>query len=100
MAKDLAIILNNGGLNSAVAAALAVQRFRPVLVYAELAPGGTPAAKGAYDQQVAHFKPFREHTLAMPFFSLPEGPAPAATALRAVDPRVQAPLGPQVGRLL
>ena len=100
MAKDLAIILNNGGVNSAVATALAVQRFRPVLVYAELAPGGTPAAKSAYDQQVAYFKPFREHTLAMPFFSPRDAAAPAAAAQGAVDPRVKAPLGPQVVQLL
>jgi 7-cyano-7-deazaguanine synthase len=99
MAKDLAIILNNGGVNSAVATALAAQRFRPVLVYAELAPGGKPAAKSAYDQQVAFFKPFREHTLAMAFFPLHEGVA-SSSAPGAVDPRVQAPLGPQVVKLL
>ena len=96
MAKDLAVILNNGGLNSAVASALAVQKYRPILLYAETAPGGMPAVKGAYDRQVAHFKPFREHTLAMPFFAPAAGNASAAPP----DPRVQTPLGPQVVRLL
>ena len=95
MAKDLAVILNNGGVNSAVATALAFQKYRPILVYAETSVGGTPAAKAAYDRQVAHFKPFREHTLAMSFFAA--GAAPAAPA---ADPRVQAPLGPHVVRLL
>jgi 7-cyano-7-deazaguanine synthase len=100
MAKDLAIILNNGGVNSAVATALAAQKYRPIMLYAEVAPGGTPAAKAAYDQQVAHFKPFREHTLAMPFFAAHDGAAPASAAAGVADPRVQAPLGPQMVRLL
>lgn len=98
MAKDLAVILNNGGVNSAVAAALAAQKYRAILVYADAAPGGAPAAKAAYDQQVAHFKPFREHTLAMPFLAPAAGTAPAAPS--AADPRVQAPMGPQMVRLL
>jgi hypothetical protein len=32
VAKDLAIILNNGTVKSAVATALAVQRYRPVFL--------------------------------------------------------------------
>jgi 7-cyano-7-deazaguanine synthase len=102
MAKDLAIILSNGGINSAVAAALAAQKYRPVFVYADTEPGGRPGAKAAYDQQVQHFKPFREHTLAMPFFASRDGApsAHAATSAGAVDPRVQAPLGPQMVALL
>ena len=59
MAKDLAVILNNGGVNSAVATALAAQKYRPILLYVEAAPGTAPRARAAYDQQVAHFKPFR-----------------------------------------
>ena len=97
MAKDLAVILNNGGLNSAVASALAVQKYRPILLYAEMSAGGAPAAKGAYDRQVAHFKPFREHTLAMSFFAPSAG---AAVAPPATDPRAHTPLGPQMVRLL
>jgi 7-cyano-7-deazaguanine synthase len=113
MAKDLAVILNNGGMNSAVAAALAVQKYRPILVYAETAPGGAARARAAYDQQVAHFKPFREHTLAMPFVgtvepvrsggggsTAPEHPATSAAAAAASDPRHHAPLGPQMVMLL
>jgi hypothetical protein len=97
MAKDLAVILNDGGVNSAVAAALAAQKYRPILVYAETSVGGAPAARAAYDRQVTQFKPFREHTLAMAFFP----PAPgAAVAAPATDPRVHTPLGPQMVRLL
>ena len=33
MAKDLAIVLNNGGINSAVASALAAQKYRLVFVH-------------------------------------------------------------------
>src|SRR5436309_2551547 len=100
MAKDLAIVLNDGGVDAAVASALAVQKYRLILVYADTEAGGAPAAKAAYDQQVAHFKPFREHTLSMPFFAPRDGSAPAAVAPGTVDPRVQAPLGPQMVRLL
>jgi 7-cyano-7-deazaguanine synthase len=113
MAKDLAVILNNGGINSAVAAALAAQKYRPILVYAETLPGGAARARAAYDQQVGHFKPFREHTLAMPFVgtveparpaggAAPAQPAPASSAAVAAasDPRHHAPLGPQMVMLL
>ena len=109
MAKDLAIVLNNGGVNSAVVTALAAQKYRPVLVYAETAPGGAPRARAAYDQQVAHFKPFREHTLAMSFVGTVEpssaravagSAAGSVTAASASDPRHHAPLGPQMVMLL
>jgi 7-cyano-7-deazaguanine synthase len=97
MAKDLAVVLNNGGVNAAVACALAAQKYRPILLYAEMSVGGTPAAKAAYDRQVTHFKPFREHTLAMPFFA-PESVAAVAPA--ATHPREHTPLGPQMVRRL
>lgn len=69
MAKDVAIVLNNGGVKSAVVAALAAQKHRLVLVQAETIVPPPARARAAYDQQVAHFKPYREHTLAMPFLS-------------------------------
>jgi len=99
MAKDLAIILNSGSINSAVATALAVQRYRLILLHAEIGDGGT-RARAAYDQQVAHFKPFREHSLAMPFLAAVRDPKSAAAAM-ASDPRAQtANLGPQMIDLL
>jgi 7-cyano-7-deazaguanine synthase in queuosine biosynthesis len=108
MAKDLAIILNNGGVNSAVTTALAAQKYRPILLYAETAQAEGTRARAAYDQQVAHFKPYREHTLSMPFLAAVEGhrpgpgsAAPSSSASAATaDPRQQAPLGPQMIELL
>ncbi len=82
MAKDLALVLNNGSLNSAVTTALAAQRFRTILVYADIAPGAA-RSRAAYDQQVAHFKPYREHTLPMPYLSMLHSPADS----HSVDPR-------------
>lgn len=98
MAKELAIILNNGSVNSAVATALAAQKFRPILLYAELGPQTHARAHAAYDQQVAHFKPYREHTLPMPFFA-PMGSSVTQQAA-ASDPRQLQPLGPQMIEML
>ena len=98
MAKDLAIVLNNGSLNSAVATALAGQKHRPVLLFAEMDQGPASRARAAYDQQVAHFKPFREHTIAMPF--LGEIAPPRESAPIVTDPRERAPLAPQMLELL
>src|SRR5687768_10122036 len=95
MAKDLALVLNNGSLNSAVTTALAAQRFRTILVHAEIVSGAA-RSRAAYDQQVAHFKPYREHTLPMPY--LAQLAAPADT--QAVDPRQSGVLAPQLLTLL
>jgi 7-cyano-7-deazaguanine synthase len=106
MAKDLAIILNNGSVNSAVATALAAQKFRTVMLHVEATPGaGTapqqaPRARAAYDLQVAHFKPYREHSLSMPYLSMLESSAsPQAQAPATADPR-QASVAPQMTALL
>ena len=97
MAKDLALVLNNGSLNSAVITALAAQRFRTIMVYADIAPGGGRArSRAAYDQQVAHFKPYREHTLPMPYLSILAAPADT----QSVDPRQTGLLAPQLLGLL
>lgn len=74
MAKDVAIVLNSGSVNSAVVTALASQRYRPVMLHVTRGPveppdsgeEHAPRARIAFDQQVAHFKPFREHLLAIP----------------------------------
>jgi hypothetical protein len=101
MAKDLALILNNGSVNSAVATALAVQKFRPILLFAEAAPTPGSRMRMAYDQQVQHFKPYREHTLSMPFLTaLATDERRGATA---ADPRQLGqggPRGPQMLELL
>src|SRR5688500_13891275 len=98
MAKDLAIILNNGSLNSVVVTTLAAQRYRPVMVYADLGPAPLPRNRGAYDHQVAHFKPYREHTLAMPFVGAVAGPG--GSDPQAVDPRHSGSVAPQLLHLL
>jgi 7-cyano-7-deazaguanine synthase in queuosine biosynthesis len=96
MAKDLVIVLNNGSLNSAVATALAAQKFRPIMMYAETSAAPAARSRAAYDQQVAHFKPYREHTLAMTFMAA----LPSAADTAAVDPRQGGMLAPELLRLL
>jgi hypothetical protein len=97
MAKDLAIVLNSGSINSAVASALAAQRYRLILLHAEVGEGGT-RARAAYDQQVAHFKPYREHTLPMPFLATV---TPKACRRRMPnDPRPRPPTRPAMIDLL
>jgi hypothetical protein len=98
MAKDLAIILNNGSINSAVVTAVAAQKFRPVMLHVEAAPMPGSRARAAYDQQVAHFKPYREHSLNMPFLTHPGGDARSKN--QGSDPRNPTPLGPQMQDLL
>ena len=106
MAKDLAIVLNSGGINSAVATALAAQRYRPILLHVV---GAQPAEAGstqpsrtrvAFDQQVAHFKPYREHVLPMPYLSQLATPAAPKPVPSASDPRQPAPVSPQMLGLL
>jgi 7-cyano-7-deazaguanine synthase len=93
MAKDLAVVLNNGSINSAVASALAAQRNRLVMLHAEIGQGAR--GRAAYGQQVQHFKPYREHSFPMPF--LDEVREPGEAAALASDPRSQtANLGPQM----
>src|SRR2546423_2936669 len=82
MAKDLAIVLNSGSINSAVTTAIAAQKHRTVLLHAEVSASSAGSrARAAYDQQVAHFKPYREHTLAMSYLAGIAGaqPQPVAT---------------------
>ncbi len=98
MAKDLAIILNNGSVNSAVVTALAAQKFRPIMLHVEAAPTPGARSRAAYDQQVAHFKPYREHSVNMPFLTLfgHASQQPAA----ANDPRHPSSLGHHMLELL
>ena len=88
------MVLNNGSINSAVSTALAAQKYRPILLYLE--PAGSPSSRqrAAYDQQVTHFKPYREQTIAQPAIA---SPAPAAAG---ADPRATPPLAPRLIELL
>lgn len=96
MAKDLAIVLSSGSMNSAVVAALATQRYRPVMVHVDVrgAPG---RARLAYDQQVAHFKPYREHTIPLPLLAALSHAHPTTPL---VDPRVAPEVTPRLVGLL
>ena len=98
MAKDLAIILNNGSVNSAVATALAAQKYRPIMLHVEAAPTPGSRARAAYDQQVAHFKPYREHSINMHWLTVFGHDSQRAEA--AGDPRHPTTLGPQMQELL
>ena len=99
MAKDLAIILNNGSVNGAVATALAAQKYRPVFAPRRIAPvARRDGTRAAYDQQLAHFKPYREHSV--PLDAGRPGVPASPAAQNAPDPRTSAPLGPQLLELL
>jgi 7-cyano-7-deazaguanine synthase in queuosine biosynthesis len=98
MPKDLAIVLNSGSLNSAVATALAAQKYRPIMVLAELSAGPPTRRRAAFEQQVVSFKPYREHVVGLHFLSALQD-AETAAAL-AADPRQGGMLGPQLRHLL
>ena len=98
MAKDLAIILNSGSVNSAVVTAMAMQRYRPIFVHLANDPQSGSRWQAAYEQQVSHFKPYREHTLVMP--AIAPSTSGAAAASIAVDPRAKGHLAPQLIELL
>jgi len=97
MAKDLAIVLNNGSINSAVVTAMASQRYRPVMIFADTAPGASGRMRAAYDQQVAHFKPYREYSV--PIAQAGSGPTQSSASI-AADPRLSANISPQLLELL
>ncbi|HEX8340727.1 MAG TPA: 7-cyano-7-deazaguanine synthase [Tepidisphaeraceae bacterium] len=81
MAKDLAIVLVSGSVNSAVAAAVAAQKYRPVFVYGETVKADQPTRQRlAYDALVAHFRPFRDHPVAMQLLAIQSDKLLAANA--------------------
>lgn len=89
MAKDTAIVLNNGSVESAVVSALASQKYRPVFLHTESATTLPPTRRRtAYTDQAAHFKPFREHVLTLPLPPLSQDIASADP--RAIEPATQA----------
>ena len=95
MAKDFAIVLNSGGINGAVTTALAAQKYRPIMLYAETGPASSARQRAAYDQQVTHFKPYREQTVTLPLVATPN-PANSSTA----DPRAVLPISPRLISLI
>jgi len=102
MAKDLAIVLNNGSVNSAVATALAAQRHRVVMLFAQMsALDADPSAgpRAAFDRQVAHFKPYRDHVLDLSFL-VDAREVTRQQAAAPFDPRYVPPVGPRLTELL
>jgi 7-cyano-7-deazaguanine synthase len=101
MAKDLALVLNSGSVNSLVTTALAAQRFRLVMLHAEIDPMPGSRVRAAFDLQASHFKPYREHTLSMPYLAAVAGTSQAQqSGAIAADPRQAVPVAPQVLELL
>jgi 7-cyano-7-deazaguanine synthase len=98
MARELAIVLSNGGVNSAVAAAMAQQKYRLVMLYAEIPGEPSPHRRTAHEQQVAHFKPYREHVLSLT--SAGGGKFSTEAAAAANDPRQASLLAPALLEML
>lgn len=70
MARELAVVLANGSLQSTVACALAAQKYRPVMIYVESEPNpGRPGQ--AFDNLVQQVKPYRSHRVPMHFLAPP-----------------------------
>lgn len=83
MARELAIVLANGSLASAVTCAIAAQKYRTVLLFVEASPNAGRDGL-AFDAMVQHFKPYRSHRVPMPFLS---SVAKNESTLAAADPR-------------
>jgi 7-cyano-7-deazaguanine synthase in queuosine biosynthesis len=99
MAKELAIVLNSGSVNSAVVTALAAQKHRPIMLYAETSTATGARSRAAYDQQVGHFKPYREHLLSMPFLAT-VSPSSQNQSQIVSDPRQHSAIGARLLELL
>lgn len=87
MAKETAIVLNSGSLDSAVVSALCAQTHRPIFLHLDTGPSGPPTRRRiAYADQVTHFKPFREHAMAL---ALPPLADTTLSDPRAIEPVTQ-----------
>lgn len=108
MAKELAIVLNNGSVNSAVTTALAAQRFRLVMLHLAGSSADDTDSRGdtatrtrvAFDQQTAHYKPYREHVIEMPFLAQFQAPGGPRKSSDAPDARQPSRLGQQLLEIL
>jgi 7-cyano-7-deazaguanine synthase in queuosine biosynthesis len=98
MARDLAIVLSSGGVNGAVAAAMAQQKYRLVMLHGEMTDEPNARRRAAHEQQVIHFKPYREHVI--PLASVGAGKFSTEAAAAANDPRQPQALGPALLEML
>src|SRR3954452_17550482 len=99
MARDIAIVLSSGGMNSCIVTALAAQRFRPIMLHGEIPGPAGARLRAAYEQQVGHFKPYRDHTVPLPAITSTAAQAGQAQAA-ASDPRQENLLATQMLDLL
>jgi 7-cyano-7-deazaguanine synthase len=99
MPRDLAVVLNNGSVNSAVVTALAAQKFRPILLHVDYGLESMARWRGAYDAQVQFFKPYREHSFAMPFLATLQHGASQGIQ-QSADPRIQPAVPPSLVELI
>ncbi len=83
MAKDLAVVLCDGGLNSCVTAALAAQKYRLVMIHGLPAAAGYSRRQSAFELLSAHFKPYRQHTIHAEFLLAARLRSAAAVTTRA-----------------
>lgn len=98
MAKDLAIVLCDGGVNSSVAAMLAAQKYRLITMNADLGGQAESRKRAAYDMLVGHLRPYREHTLGMNYLAWVKRSSPAGTGM-GVDPRTISDISPKLTEL-
>jgi hypothetical protein len=66
------------------------------MIYVEATSNSASRSRAAYDQQVAHFKPYREHTIPMPYLAALQSPIDT----QSVDPRQTGLLHPRLVNLL
>lgn len=100
MPRELAIVLATGSIQSAVTCALAAQKHRIVMLFAETGlSAGRPGQ--SFDALVQHFKPYRSHRLPMSFL------ATAGSAVREgregtpnVDPRATIDASARIAELV
>lgn len=97
MAKETAIVLNSGSLESAVVTALANQKHRPVFLHADEHPAEPPTRRrAAVAAQAQQYKPFREHTIQWGLPALhkealipdPRAVEPVTVALQRITPLI------------
>jgi hypothetical protein len=90
--KDLAIILHDGSIESAVTTSLAAQRHRIAMIYVSDDSPGAPRRRGAFDAQAAHFA--AQKTWITPPINLdPPKKEPSTTPLQQKMLATIAPIG-------
>jgi len=95
MPRELAIALTDSSLCACVAITLAHQKYRLVLIQIDTGELNQSRRSALFDQQVAHFKPYRNHTLKHDSIT-----KPGKRDTQIVDPRAHDDLGQRLIGLL